>query len=148
MYLYVLLLEDDKYYVGMAEDIGLRLWTHFNNKNKTGSAWTKKFKPLKVIHCSLCKGHLIYTFKNIEKQSTLRLAKLKGFAKVRGAGFSLSNAEYPSSWDEKLTNIPKANLNLMTPLSSDELNNLMKDKEDLWKTKKAEAIKKRKLNKK
>ncbi|MBM5146957.1 GIY-YIG nuclease family protein, partial [Vibrio parahaemolyticus] len=40
MYVYVLELENQNYYVGIAEDIGLRLWTHFKMGSKVGSAWT------------------------------------------------------------------------------------------------------------
>lgn len=140
MNLYVLLLEEEKYYVGMAEDIGLRLWTHFKMSKKTGSAWTKIYKPVSVVHCSQHIGTM-NDFKIIEQQATLRLAKLKGFSNVRGGGFSLTAIDYPESWDKKLTTVPPADMNKMTPLNAKELKNLMIGKYDLWREKRLEGIK-------
>lgn len=141
MYLYVLLLEDEKYYVGMAEDIGLRLWTHFKMSDKTGSAWTKKHKPRSVIHCSKLEGSM-HDFKRIEQQATLRLAKLKGFSSVRGGGFSLTTENYPNSWDEKLDDIPPADLGSMNPISPKKLKELMVGKYQLWLKQRREGIEK------
>jgi len=142
MHLYVLLLEGDKYYVGVAQDIGLRLWTHFKMGDQAGSAWTKKHPPLSVIHCSQCPVDP-REFKRIEKKSTLRLAKLKGFSNVRGAGYSLTTDEYPHSWDEHLEGITPADMAKMTPLSKSEVRELMKGKYELWRQKRAEGRQKR-----
>lgn len=139
MYLYVLLLDSDKYYVGVAEDIGLRLWTHFKMAGKTGSAWTKKYRPLSVIHCSQCPD-TPNDFKRIERECTLRLAKLKGFSNVRGSGYSLSDDNYPASWDEHLTDVLPADLDKMKPLSEKELLTLMKGKYELWRQQRLEGI--------
>ncbi len=144
VYLYVLLLEEEKYYVGMAEYIGLRLWEHFKMSRKTGSAWTKQYPPISVIHCSKHIGSM-KDFKRIEQQSTLRLAKLKGFANVRGGGFSLTTSDYPKSWDEKLLTIPAGDMNSMRPLSKKELKQLMKGKYELWRKKRLEGINKKSL---
>ena len=38
---YVLKLENDKYYVGESTNVEKRIWAH---KNDNGSAWTKKHK--------------------------------------------------------------------------------------------------------
>jgi len=143
MYLYVLLLDSDKYYVGVAEDIGLRLWTHFKMAGKTGSSWTKKYPPLSAIHCTQC-SDTPKEFKRIERECTLRLAKLKGFANVRGAGYCLSDDDYPAGWDDYLENVMPADLDKMKPLSKKELNTLMKGKYELWRQKRSEGINKRK----
>ena len=45
MFVYVLKLEQDKYYVGITEDEN-RINSHFNS---TGSSWTKKYKPVSVV---------------------------------------------------------------------------------------------------
>jgi hypothetical protein len=44
--IYVLKLEQGKYYIGKTDNPQFRLETHFNYN---GSAWTQKYKPLKVI---------------------------------------------------------------------------------------------------
>ncbi|EGR0439659.1 GIY-YIG nuclease family protein [Vibrio parahaemolyticus] len=132
MYVYVLELENQNYYVGIAEDIGLRLWTHFKMGSKVGSAWTKKYKPIKVVHCSEIFPKTKWKSELVETQCTLRIAKLKGFSKVRGAGFSISNEDYPKSWDEKLAGVPPADFDKMKPLSNQELKVLFKGKYELW----------------
>jgi predicted GIY-YIG superfamily endonuclease len=43
---YVLSLENNKYYVGKTNDLKSRLHSHFSG---CGSAWTKKYKPIKLI---------------------------------------------------------------------------------------------------
>jgi len=45
VYIYVLQLENNKYYVGKTSTPDFRLEAHFNNN---GSAWTKKYKPIKL----------------------------------------------------------------------------------------------------
>ncbi|WP_444945665.1 GIY-YIG nuclease family protein [Microbulbifer sp. VTAC004] len=143
MYIYVLLLRSDKYYVGVAEDIGLRLWSHFKMGNKSGSAWTKKYPPISVLHCSECSSSPI-EFKRIEKVCTLRLAKLKGFENVRGSAYCLSSDEYPKGWDKYLDGVQPANLDKMKPLTNKELKELMKGKYQLWLKKRREGIEKHK----
>lgn len=143
MYLYVLLLEDEKYYVGMTEDIGLRLWEHFKMPGKTGSGWTRKYHPVSVLHCSHHSGTM-RDFKRIERESTLRLAKLKGFACVRGAGFSLTSDEFPVGWEKHLTDVPAADLGAMNPLTQSEVKQLMKGKYKVWRAKRREALEKQK----
>jgi hypothetical protein len=46
VYIYVLKLEQGKYYIGKTNNPQFRLETHCNGN---GSAWTQKYKPLKVI---------------------------------------------------------------------------------------------------
>ena len=45
VYIYVLKLQKDKYYIGKTDDPKFRLETHFN---ATGSVWTKKYKPIQI----------------------------------------------------------------------------------------------------
>ena len=44
---YVLKLQNDKYYVGKSDNIKRRIWLHINNN---GSNWTKNNKVIKQIH--------------------------------------------------------------------------------------------------
>lgn len=46
VYIYAIKLEQNKYYIGKTNNPGLRLNDHFNS---SGSAWTKKYKPIKVL---------------------------------------------------------------------------------------------------
>jgi hypothetical protein len=46
VFIYVLKLAEDKYYIGKTNNLSFRLENHFNSN---GSAWTKKYKPIKVI---------------------------------------------------------------------------------------------------
>ena len=46
IYIYILQLEYGKYYVGKTNNPRFRLDNHFNSN---GSAWTKKYKPVKIL---------------------------------------------------------------------------------------------------
>jgi putative endonuclease len=75
-YVYILLLEDNYYYVGYTNNIYKRMKLHFTGK---GSDWTKLHKPIKII--KLLEGNT-----KTETQETLNLMKKKG-SRVRGAGW-------------------------------------------------------------
>ena len=44
--IYVLELENNKYYIGKTNSLELRLDSHFNGR---GCKWTTKYKPIKLI---------------------------------------------------------------------------------------------------
>lgn len=46
-YVYVLELEDSKYYIGIAEDVEKRFRQH-QSQGKNCSGWCKKFKPIRI----------------------------------------------------------------------------------------------------
>ena len=46
VYIYILELENKKYYIGKTSNPNFRLKQHFNS---FGSYWTRKYKPLKII---------------------------------------------------------------------------------------------------
>jgi len=46
VFIYILELENKKYYVGKTTNPDFRLQQHFNS---SGSQWTKKYKPKKVL---------------------------------------------------------------------------------------------------
>lgn len=81
MNIYVLQLQNNKYYIGKTKNVNKRLEQHFN-KNIYGSAWTSKHKPIKLIE----------TIKNIddfdEDKYTLKYMKKYGIDNVRGGSFS------------------------------------------------------------
>ena len=46
VYIYSLLLEENKYYIGKTQNPSIRLNTHFD---MNGSSWTRKYKPVKIL---------------------------------------------------------------------------------------------------
>ena len=44
--IYILKLKNNKYYIGKTNNPQFRLTQHFDSN---GSAWTKKYKPIKII---------------------------------------------------------------------------------------------------
>ena len=80
-FIYVLQLEENKFYVGKTETPDKRLNCH---KSGNGSAWTKKYKPIKTIE--LFEGDKYdddkYVFKYMDKY---------GIENVRGGSFSKVN---------------------------------------------------------
>ncbi len=86
--LYVLSLENGKYYVGTSDNIETRILDHFSND---GSEWTKKYQPLKVIE----------TIKNCDRFDEDKYTKIYmqkyGIENVRGGSYcqiKLSRAQY------------------------------------------------------
>ena len=45
VYIYILKLDSDKYYIGKTENPDIRLTSHYNS---VGSKWTQKYKPVKI----------------------------------------------------------------------------------------------------
>jgi len=82
---YVLLLENDNYYVGITNDYNNRINSHLNN---CGSSWTKLHKPIKVIE-QFIGG------KDNEREKTLEYMRKYGWDKVRGAGWTAVKIKKP-----------------------------------------------------
>ncbi len=75
---YVLQLENNKYYVGKTTNLDFRLEQHFNS---SGSQWTKKYKPKKVLELvSNCDDF-------DEDKYTLKYMEKYGINNVRGGTF-------------------------------------------------------------
>lgn len=85
---YVLLLENNKYYIGKTQNIDFRLDDHFN---LNGSVWTSKYKPLKLLEkIDNCEDF-------DEDKYTLKYMNIYGIDNVRGGSFcqlKLSNENY------------------------------------------------------
>jgi hypothetical protein len=78
IYIYVLELENNKYYVGKTLNPNLRLDQHFNS---SGSQWTKKYKPKKVLE-------IIPNCDNFDEDKyTLKYMEQCGINNVRGGSF-------------------------------------------------------------
>jgi hypothetical protein len=79
VFIYTLLLEKNKYYIGKTNNPVFRLSEHFDNK---GSAWTEIFKPIKILE-------LIPNCDNYDEDKyVLKYMDMHGIDNVRGGSFS------------------------------------------------------------
>jgi len=84
VYIYVLELENDKYYIGKTNYPKIRIDKHFNNN---GSQWTCKYKPIKIIE-------ILSDLDDFDEDKiTLQYMKLKGIDNVRGGTFVTLNLD-------------------------------------------------------
>jgi len=78
IYIYILELENHKYYVGKTTNHDFRLKQHFNSN---GSQWTKKYKPIKTMK-------IINNCDNFDEDKyTLKYMEQYGINNVRGGTF-------------------------------------------------------------
>ncbi len=78
VYIYILELEHNKYYIGKTTNPNQRLLEHYNSK---GSAWTKKYKPIRI-------KKIIQDCSNFDEDKyTLEYMSLYGINNVRGGSF-------------------------------------------------------------
>jgi predicted GIY-YIG superfamily endonuclease len=84
-YVYVLALEEGKYYVGTSEQLENRLLQHFDHE---GSLWTRRYKPVRVIE-------IIEGDKQVEEHKTLEIMKKYGWQNVRGSHWCKINMSSP-----------------------------------------------------
>lgn len=78
-YLYTLQLQDGKYYVGKSSDPDSRYLQH---KKGSGAAWTKKYKPIKLLDTKVLIGE------HDETNLTKDLMKKYGIENVRGGSYT------------------------------------------------------------
>ena len=71
---YVLELEDSKYYIGWTQDLNTRIASHFLGR---GSVWTRMYKPIKIV--SIQAGS-----KDLENALTIAYMCEKGWRNCRG----------------------------------------------------------------
>jgi excinuclease UvrABC nuclease subunit len=76
--IYILSLEQGKFYVGKTGNVPRRLNDHFKGR---GAAWTKMFKPIKVM--DILENQSLFTEDNITKQ----LMDKYGIGEVRGGSY-------------------------------------------------------------
>ena len=88
VFIYILQLENNKYYVGKTNNPNFRLNNHFNSN---GSSWTNKYKPVQVLK-------LITDCSDFdEDRYTKEYMSKKGINNVRGGTYckiKLDNDEY------------------------------------------------------
>ena len=78
MFIYILELENKKYYVGRTENPNIRINEHFLSN---GSAWTRKYKPIKILEIhENCDNY-------DEDKYTIKCMEKYGINNVRGGSF-------------------------------------------------------------
>ena len=80
-WIYVMELENKKYYVGYTANVVNRMNAHKTGK---GSKWTMLHKPIKVIYELNLEDA---NYKEIERYITLSMMALLGWENVRGGGW-------------------------------------------------------------
>ena len=84
VYIYILELENKKYYVGKTTNPDFRIESHFNSN---GSAWTKKYKPIRL-------HQLIPDCDNYDEDKYTKIYMDKyGINNVRGGSYSQINLD-------------------------------------------------------
>lgn len=112
LYIYILELIDNKYYIGKTSNPDFRLETHFNIGE---SVWTIKYKPIKLIE-------LITGCDNFDEDKyTLKYMEKYGIENVRGGSFCQINLS-----QENINTINKMLLNSTKSIN----NNTVKSKYD------------------
>jgi hypothetical protein len=86
VFIYVLKLQEEKYYIGKTDNPQFRLENHFNC-NGSGSAWTQKYKPLKILKLIPNCNHYD------EDKYTRQYMDKYGIANVRGGSFVKINLD-------------------------------------------------------
>jgi hypothetical protein len=78
VFIYILQLENNKYYIGKTNNPEFRIEQHFNS---SGSEWTKKYKPIELIE-------LLPNCDNFDEDKyTLKYMEKYGINNVRGGSF-------------------------------------------------------------
>ncbi len=98
-YVYVLKLEDERYYVGRTSNFMQRMNEHFTLR---GSEYTKKYKPIKIVEVIEEKD------KYDERDKTLAYMQKYGYEKVRGYAWCQEVIlKFPKINNKKVTKIEK-----------------------------------------
>lgn len=80
--IYVLQLENGKFYVGRSNNVSIRIDNHFIDDNSKKSAWTIKYKPIRIVETI----HNCDVFD--EDKYVLKYMNKYGIDNVRGGTFS------------------------------------------------------------
>ncbi|MBB6154949.1 putative GIY-YIG superfamily endonuclease [Pseudomonas sp. JAI115] len=90
-YLYVLELENGKYYVGQAKDPDRRIRKHFNG---SGSEWTRMHRPVRELSRQSLDDVDYRTGELAENELVLQLMRQHGYHNVRGGFFANTSSEH------------------------------------------------------
>ncbi|MCC4311217.1 GIY-YIG nuclease family protein [Carnobacterium maltaromaticum] len=82
-HLYCLLLEENRYYIGISKDPYARFYKHLRGSGK-GALYTAKFPPKKIVFIQDLGEAEDKTYLQMETQATLNLMQKIGCSRVRG----------------------------------------------------------------
>lgn len=85
IYLYVLALEGDRFYVGLTTDIDRRFAQH---SSAEGAEWTKRHRPVRIVHCVNTGTRDGRQAESMEDEATITLMMTHGIENVRGGHYS------------------------------------------------------------
>ena len=83
---YVLKLEEEKFYIGVTVDVKSRFQEHVQG-DKKGSSWTSQYKPIEVIEVIDPGTRILKEAMKVEDRITVRYMNSKGSRNVRGVRF-------------------------------------------------------------
>lgn len=89
-YLYVLELEDDKYYIGISVNVEQRFETH-KKQGKSASSFCKKYKPIRIIESIELPTKSLIEANKFEAELTWECINKYGYQNVRGWKFLSSD---------------------------------------------------------
>jgi predicted GIY-YIG superfamily endonuclease len=88
-YVYVLSLEENKYWVGETNNYIKRILLHTDNlPSKNTTEWTKLYKPISIIE-------IVENKKDLERDKTLEYMQCYGWQNVRGYAWTKVNMKNP-----------------------------------------------------
>lgn len=85
IFLYVLTLENDRFYVGLTSDLDRRVEQHFS---AAGAEWTKLYRPVRLMHSINTGTQDGWRAEAMEGEATIALMMAHGIDNVRGGHFS------------------------------------------------------------
>ena len=85
IHIYVLKLENEKYYIGQTKNIDKRL--KFHQKGKLGSDWTKLHSPIEIYKAKETPYTSVQDAIKLENRTTIWCMKKFGWKNVRGGDF-------------------------------------------------------------
>lgn len=88
---YVLQLEDDKYYIGKSNDVQKRFEQHVSGR---GSSWTKEYKPIKILETK--------PITNIHDENNITKDYMKKYGVDNVRGGSYCQVELPEEAEQVL----------------------------------------------
>lgn len=92
-YLYVLLCENENFYIGQTNDLVRRFRQH-KEQGKEGSVWTSNHKPIKIVQYWKIADYSQDDAINFENKLTLEYINEYGWQKVRGGMYIYFNEDH------------------------------------------------------
>ena len=87
-YVYILYLEDEKWYVGLTHDVDRRFQEHCDGR---GAEWTRIHKPIEIVNRWQTSVHKRAEGEDIENKTTVEMMKVFGRQNVRGGYYVAVN---------------------------------------------------------